>query len=52
MQTSKAEQRRFEQRLGVEACERISAFADWISRSPNHAAAMTYLMNRIEHTQS
>jgi len=51
MQTTRAEQQRFEQRLGAEACERISAFADWITRSPNHAAAMTYLMNRIEHTQ-
>lgn len=52
METSRAEQKRFERTLGIEACERISAFADWISRERDHAVAMSYLMNRIEHAQS
>tara|TARA_E500000318_G_scaffold5598_2_gene5831 strand:+ start:159590 stop:159919 length:330 start_codon:yes stop_codon:yes gene_type:complete len=48
LRSDRAEQSRFEQRLGEENCERIRSFANWFAQLNDESIAMTYLMACIE----
>ena len=48
MQTSNAEQQRFERALGEESCQRIRSFASWYTGLRDQSVAMSYLMASIE----
>ena len=48
MQTTNAEQSRFERALGTEPCERIRSFAAWFTELRDQPVAMAYLMACIE----
>lgn len=48
LRTTDAEQRRFEQKLGIEHCERIKSFAAWFGRLPDQQVAMSLLSSSID----
>jgi len=52
MRTSSAEQDRFEKSLGVDACDRISTFAAWLSKQPRESVAMAYLQACMEQSRN
>lgn len=48
LRTTAAEQLRFEQKLGIETCERIRSFASWFSKLPDQQVAMSLLSSSVD----